>query len=139
MMSSWFADTMGLVTFVVSRSKFAELMGLISFVVSLYVWQHMSLDSDGKDFSRVRIRRAEVNHEKEENQGSVSIIVVTCSSLIRRADFFCAFIRAVLIYSCTNEWHFWCRLNFQYILGIHLCSVALRSARVWRISLSSSL
>ena len=87
-MSSLFADTMGVVTFVVSLKKFAELMGVINFVVSLYVWQYMSLDSDGKEFSRVRIRRAEVNHEKEENQGSVSIIVVTSSSLIRRADFF---------------------------------------------------
>ncbi len=88
MMSPLFADTMGVVTFVVSLKKFAELMVVISFVVSLYVWQHMSLDSDGKEFSRVRIRRAEVNHEKEENQGSVSIIVVTSSSLIRRADLF---------------------------------------------------
>ncbi len=87
-MSSWFVETMGVVTFVVSLSKFAEIMGVISFVVSRYVWQHFSLDSDGKEFSRVRIRRAEVNHEKEENQGSVSIIVVTSSSLIRRADFF---------------------------------------------------
>ena len=88
MMSSWFAETMGVVTFVVSLSKLAEIMGVNSFVVSLYVWQHMSLDSDGKEFSRVRIRRAEVNHEKEENQGSVSIIVVTSPSLIRRANCF---------------------------------------------------
>ncbi len=64
MMSSLFADTMGVVIFAVSLKKFAELMGVISFVVSLYVWQHMSLDSDGKEFSRVHIRRAEVNHEK---------------------------------------------------------------------------
>ncbi len=89
MMSSLFADTMGVVTFVVSLKKFAELMGVISFVVSLYVWQHMSPDSDGKEFSRVRIRRAEVNHEKEENQGSVSIIMVTCPSLIHRGLVLC--------------------------------------------------
>ncbi len=95
MMFSLFVDTMGVVTFVVSLKKFAELMGVISFVVSLYVWQHMSLDSDGKEFSRVRIRRAEVNPDKEENQASVSIMVVTSSSLIRRADFF------LCIYTCS--------------------------------------
>ena len=49
MMSSWFAETMGVVTFVVSLPKFAEIMGVISFVVSLYVWQRFSLDSDGKE------------------------------------------------------------------------------------------
>ena len=89
MMSSWFAETMGVVTFVVSQSKFAEIMGVISFLVSLYVWQHFSLDSDGKEFPRVHIRRADVNHEKEENQGSVSIIMVTCPSLIHRGLVLC--------------------------------------------------
>ena len=53
-------------------SLFADTMGAVTFVVS-----------------QVRIRRAEVNHNKKIGKpGSVSIIVVTSSSLIRRVHFF---------------------------------------------------
>ncbi len=34
-------------------------MGVTSVVVSLCVWLHFSPDSDGKEFCRVHIRRAE--------------------------------------------------------------------------------
>ena len=125
MMSSWFAETMGVVTFIVSQSKFAEIMGVISFVVSLCVRQHFSLDSDGKEFSRVHIRRAEVNHEKEENQGSVSIIMVTSPSLIRHANFFvhlyaqCGYLYALMSgISCAGSIS---SISLGYIFALSLC------------------